>query len=241
MKWLLLRGLGRHIDHWGKFAEDLSNSSDQVLRLNFPGIEKGHQAQSMSIADITDELRAEFLKSRTQGDDWSICAISLGGMVAIDWAHRYPQDFKNIVTINSSATGASKFYQRLRPYAIKTFIELMFEKDIRKREKKILELTTNMIQIDEKRLDWSEEIARKYSLEKKLVLKQLTAAAKFRLPGHLNIPLFVLASKHDRLASSQCSKNIAKHFHAPYIEHPNAGHDLPLDDPQWVLNKLENV
>jgi pimeloyl-ACP methyl ester carboxylesterase len=48
----------------------------------------------------------------------------------------------------------------------------------------------------------------------------------------------VIWSEKDRLVSSHCSQNIAKKFDASCFTHPTAGHDLPLDEPEWLTQIL---
>jgi hypothetical protein len=43
----------------------------------------------------------------------------------------------------------------------------------------------------------------------------------------------------DRLVDPECSRTLARAWQADFIEHPNAGHDLPLDDGAWVAQQIE--
>ena len=52
------------------------------------------------------------------------------------------------------------------------------------------------------------------------------------------VPILLLASLGDRLVSPRCSERIARAWNAPLRMRPDAGHDLPLDDPDWVLGQL---
>jgi hypothetical protein len=38
---------------------------------------------------------------------------------------------------------------------------------------------------------------------------------------------------------SRCSHAIARGWHCALALHPHAGHDLPLDAPQWVLEQVQ--
>jgi len=40
------------------------------------------------------------------------------------------------------------------------------------------------------------------------------------------------------LVKSSASRRIAERWKVPLIEHPQAGHDLSLDDPQWIVDLL---
>ena len=52
------------------------------------------------------------------------------------------------------------------------------------------------------------------------------------------MPLTVLASNGDRLCSPIASRRLAARLGAPLHVHPTAGHDLPLDDPDWVIARM---
>ena len=70
-------------------------------------------------------------------------------------------------------------------------------------------------------------------------LRQLWAASRFTAPAQAPaMPTLLLASTHDSLVSVQCSRTVAQHWHWPLAEHPSAGHDLPLDDADWVLEHM---
>jgi hypothetical protein len=44
----------------------------------------------------------------------------------------------------------------------------------------------------------------------------------------------------DRLAHPTCSGRLAEALAAPLVVHPTAGHELPLDDPDWLLAQLHD-
>ena len=76
-------------------------------------------------------------------------------------------------------------------------------------------------------------------------LRQLVAAARYTAPASPpagGTPpsgrFLLLASRQDRLVSSRCSQAIAKAWQVPLRWHPWAGHDLPLDDGQWVIEQV---
>ena len=117
----------------------------------------------------------------------------------------------------------------------------MITKDARERERKILEITTNLISVDDQKLDEWVEIAESMKLTRLNLIKQLYAASKFKLPKKLQIPYTVLASKADRFVDYTCSEKIARRYNAPIYLHEKAGHDLPTDDPNWVIKILQDI
>ena len=70
-------------------------------------------------------------------------------------------------------------------------------------------------------------------------LRQLLAAARYRSPSERPAtPLLLLGSTNDQLVNIACSRAIAECWSAPLVEHPTAGHDLPLDDASWVATQI---
>ena len=65
-----------------------------------------------------------------------------------------------------------------------------------------------------------------------------TTAIALRIPG-LTHPLHLYVhGEQDRFVSSQCSRALASAWSVPLVLHPAAGHDLPHDDPDWVIARL---
>lgn len=140
MKWLLLRGLMREADHWGDFPKDLETQEgvSEVVCLDLPGV--GTESSRIfipSIKQAVEDLRSRFkihLKDRDD-EEWGILGISLGGMIAMQWVHDYPHDFKKIIVMNSSSKELP-VWKRLTVPSIAVALDCFLEKDIAKREKK---------------------------------------------------------------------------------------------------------
>ncbi len=239
MNWLLLRGLGRHSGFWHKFPKQLEEElSVQTLCLDLPGL-NGEKTSFITIDDIVDEMRSAWLDKKGSGE-WSIMAISLGGMIALNWCSRYPQDFSNVVTINSSDRLESSLFERLTPTAIKYLAKIVMDKNIRGKEKKVLEVTTNLVDINKDLLDYFEMIGKNSGMTVPLVIRQLWAAFRFRAPRKLVTPYLVLTSKGDQFVKYHCSEKLAKKYGARLRVHDTAGHDIPMDDPNWVIEQIKN-
>ena len=122
--WLLLRGWGRSQGHWLDFPELFAKSKNynrEVVCIDLPGM--GSDNQGTSPATIV-EIRKALAKVAEQNDKlkqpFYILGISLGGMVALDWALNEPEKIKGLVVINSSIASESKFYERLKLNNLKT-------------------------------------------------------------------------------------------------------------------------
>jgi len=246
MKWLILRGLVREQKHWGNFPVEFERGLKEkdpeakVYCLDAPGFGTEHARPSpTSISGIVDDFRSRWQRLRSPNDEWCLLAISLGGMIAMDWTSRYPQDFKKAVLINSSVGGLSPIHHRMRPVNYPVIASLFAIRDLAKREEKILSLTTNLTsdQIKEK-----ARIQAQFAkpIRKKDAAAQIFAATRFRPPARIEIPVLVLAAKGDQLVNYSCSEQIAKHFGAQIIYHDTANHDLSTDDPEWISAQVRN-
>ena len=237
MRWLLLRGLTRERRHWARFPEIFESTvGDRTSMVDLPGVgtEAGMRSPT-SIPEIVDDIRHRWPKN---GGPWSLLGISLGGMIAVDWVHRFPSDFDRVVLINSSAGGLSPARHRLRFANLPQLIKSVVDRDLVERELGILGLTTanhakNRILAEE----WAGYL-REAPPKPRVALAQILAAARFRPPQRLPIPALILSSEGDRFTDPSCSRRLAEHFGAELRLHPSAGHDLPLDDPEWVAGQV---
>lgn len=237
--WILLRGLVREARHWDGFTERLAMALQEPARaVDLPG--NGvlwRDASPVSIDGMVEALRHELNETSIPGPH-RVLAISLGGMVAVRWAQRYPAEVERLVLINSSLRGVAPFYQRLRPYQYPRLLAAMLlPLSHERRERLILRMTT-------RQQDDLEAVAQRYAqwqrdapIRKANMVRQLLAAARgFDLPQALpGLPVLVLTSKADRMVSWKCSERIAQRWHWPLRWHTDSGHDLTLDDPEWVL------
>lgn len=236
---VLLRGLLREHRHWGDFPAclQLRLPKHTLITLDIPG--NGSlctQKSPSSITSITESLR-EQIKPHTKTGRIELIAISMGGMVALDWMSRYPAEIAGAVLINTSIRPYSPFYRRLRWRNYGALLSLPWL-SAAEREQLILSLTSNRhgrnAPLLEQWIDWQ----RQKPVMGMNALRQLMAAATFKADQKPESPLLLICSRLDRLVDYRCSAAIAAAWDAPYREHPTAGHDLPLDEPQWLADTI---
>jgi pimeloyl-ACP methyl ester carboxylesterase len=80
--------------------------------------------------------------------------------------------------------------------------------------------------------------ARECPVSRRNALRQLLAAARFSAADKPAVPLLVLAGAADGMVSPRCSQRLAQAWGASFALHPTAGHDLPLDDADWVAREV---
>jgi len=242
--WLLLRGLAREKRHWGIFPALLKEyfPDHNFYPLELPGVGQKVKMSAMSTIDgYADHLREEWLHLKRESDGpWGIIAISMGGMIAMNWCARYQSDMAALVLMNTSGGNLSAPHHRFSPSALKMVIKLFFKENYQERERAILELTTRKADISTELIHEYATYSAEHPIKRKNFLKQIYAAAKFKVPLKINTPLLILAGKHDGLAHYKCSRTLADHFKAKTVLNEEAGHDLPLEDPIWIAEQIDS-
>lgn len=237
MDWLLLRGLAREQRHFGDFPALFARRVPEarVHTLDLPGF--GDQARRPSPTDvdaIVDDLRARVTFVRPHG----ILALSLGGMVALRWAERYPDDVARVVVVNTSSADLSPPWQRFS-LTVGARLPQLLAAAPAGRERAILGITSNRAApanapVAAQWAAWFDEVRP----ARVNVLRQLWAASRCTSPRRVAAPLLVLASRADRLVSWRCSERLAAALGAPLILHDAGGHDLSLDAPDWICDQV---
>jgi pimeloyl-ACP methyl ester carboxylesterase len=238
--WVLLRGLIREQRHWGGFVQQFHQAFPdvQIITLDIPG--NGvlhHQTSPASVHGMVQACRKQLHEQGLKGP-YRVLALSMGAMVAAQWATDYPEEIKSQVFINTSMRPLSPFYHRLRPRNYLRLVRnLVSGAPAEQWESSILKMTTTYPH-PEVLKDW---VAWRVQcpVTPQNALRQLFAAARFRLQAMPpTVPTLVLASTLDRLVSVECSKRLARTLRAEIFQHPVAGHDLPLDDGTWVIERV---
>lgn len=239
MHWILLRGLAREQSHWGKFPQMLADAfpGQQFHPVDLPGTGVHfHDPCPESITAIREKVRDSV---KHIPGPYSLLALSMGGMVALDWAqHAAEGEIQNLVLINSSS-GFSPLWHRIKPVAWPRIVRLLSRRELFDREADILRLSCNRPVSLETIKHWYS-IQRQRPVSYRNALAQLRAAASFELQPERPLPDgLLLASEKDRIVHWKCSKAFEQRWQWTLKVHPSAGHDLPLDDPEWIIRQLD--
>ena len=239
MAWIWLRGLGRETAHWGGLPRRVELATgEKVLPLDLPGMgRKREQSCPLSMSKLVRQLQEETCDL----GPIKIVAHSLGGNVALNWAARDAR-VQQVVLINSSSR-LSFFNKRLRMLPALGLLSCYLSKaSFEEREKKVLATVSNNDQAAAAVTALWAEVARRRPVALRQVVRQLVLAAFSRLPTPnqiLHCSVQVLVSRKDRLVASDCSRKLADYYQCSLVTHPEAGHDLPLDDPDWLLTQIK--
>jgi pimeloyl-ACP methyl ester carboxylesterase len=240
---VLLRGLTRETRHWGGFPALLAQAlpGATVIALDLPGNGALHAQRSAStVAAMATHCRDE-LRRLGVAPPYHLLAMSMGAMLATAWAAAASDEIAAAVLVNTSMRPFSPFTHRLRPSNYATLLRLMLTRtgDL-DRERTVLAMTSHATGRDTQPLlrDWVA-YRRSCPVSPANALRQLWAAARFRAPpANPFARVLLLGSTADALVDVRCTQTLARHWSCASHLHPWAGHDLPLDDPAWVVQRL---
>ncbi|MBC7741695.1 MAG: alpha/beta hydrolase [Bdellovibrionaceae bacterium] len=237
--WVLIRGLTRSRFHWLGFDSLLKNSLGcrQVTCIELPG--NGYffdQNFPLALDDLINQIKSQVDSASLP---IGIIGLSMGGMIAARWAEIFPNEVQALVIINSSMA-FSPFYHRLSPqFYFKLLLTLVCP------SAEIIENTIMNISSNEN-LKWKNRIEELIQFQKnhaitfKNFLRQIKVTRQARIIKKPIEKVLILTSQKDRLVNYRCSLKLAELWKTPLKVHPSAGHDLPLDDSQWVIEQIKN-
>jgi pimeloyl-ACP methyl ester carboxylesterase len=243
--WVLLRGLTREQAHWGDFVPRLQRAQphNAVLCLDLPGAGLLHRQRCpLQVAAMLPAVRAQLpplLAEAGVAGPVRLLGLSMGGMLASAWAQAFPQEVAALVLVNTSLRPYSGVADRLRLANLPTLLRLLLARDPAQAEAAILALTSADPAAHTAVLAQWRAIRQARPVSTPNALRQLLAAARFQHRGPPPaVPTWVLHSAGDALVSPHCSVALAAAWAVPRLFHPSAGHDLPLDAPDWLVQQL---
>ena len=235
--WVLLRGLTREAGHWGDLPQRIAAAYGvPVHPIDLPGNGARWAERSPTRIDaLADAVRAT---ATAQGlaAPVNVLALSLGGMVATNWAARHPQEVARLVLAGTSARNYAPLHWRLRPRAALPLLIAVLRGDDAAIERAVLAATS--AGGDARVLPQWIALRRAHPVSRRNAAAQLLAAARYRAPARLPVPVRLLVGARDALVDPRCSLRLAQAWGADLRTHPDAGHDLPLDAPDWVVAQL---
>lgn len=239
--WVLLRGLVREQRHWEAFPQVLAARlpDARIVMVDLPGNGvRCRERSPLRVRDMVDSLRAD-LAARDISGPFSVLALSLGAMIALEWMSHYPAEVERAVLVNTSLSALNPFWQRLRPQNYGRIVrDVVFHHDPEARERLILDITVNRVSDREVYVRRWVKYAEEQPVSLRNAIAQLVAAGTYRRPAHSpHCPVLVLNGQGDRLVDPRCSERVAAVFGLPLESHPTAGHDVALDAPDWLAER----
>lgn len=238
--WILLRGLMRERRHWGSFPGLLEKALPGacVVAVDLPGNGDLHALRSPThLEDMVWHVRREMARLELP-PPYHVLAMSLGAMVAAAWAEARPEELAGCILINTSFGGLCPLHHRMRPRAWPQLARFLLARSDLERERVVFGLTSRKPASAPEVVEAWTAIGAFRPVRRVNALRQMIAAARFRAPAAPRVPTLLLASAGDGLVDPRCSEAIARHWGCRLAMHPSAGHDLPLDDGEWILRQI---
>jgi pimeloyl-ACP methyl ester carboxylesterase len=240
---ILLRGLTRESAHWGRFPDLLTELIPglRVVPIDLPGNGSANTLRSPSRVDGMARAARQEVHRLGHAPPYHVIAMSLGAMVAVEWAAQDPGELGGCVLINTSLRPFSPWHRRLRPANYATLLRVALGIDSEQwREQAIVRLTTRLTGSPSALAEAWVAIRRERPVSTGNALRQLLAAARYRAPRvPPDVPLLILSSRGDQLVDPDCSRQLAGAWNVSSAEHASAGHDLCLDDGPWVADQVQ--
>lgn len=245
--WVFLRGLVRESAHWDDFPERFAERMAGIRAhlVDLPGNGNHWQLDSpLSVAEMAEFARTEALAEIAESNALPriyLFSISLGSMVAIEWMRRHPDEIAGAVLINTSLRGLSPMHRRLSLQAWPLLACIVACRQTAERERLILQLTSAIGTPDAALIETRVAIHQRHPVRIMNVFRQLWAAAHYRPSQEKpKPPLLLLNSQGDRMVDPSCTVAICRRWGGEMKTHPWAGHDLPLDDPEWTIAAVKD-
>ena len=229
---LLLRGLARSSQYWLGFDEKLARDY-RVITLDFRGTGKSEINISwpFSIGDLAEDC-IEVLDKLSIGSCY-IVGHSLGGMVAASMFAKRPELVEGLMMVNSSIAGP---VPRINPMSLAQLLGARGDAN------KFQSILFDCLSIDtdskSKVVPKWEALWKAEGVSARLVLKQVAAAAAFRLPAILrqsDLRPWVICGRKDRFVPSLNSRYISRKIKAVHYRELDGGHELFLDCENELL------
>lgn len=239
--WVVLRGLGRESGHWGPFLPALESaaSGSEVVALDLPGTgARLHERSPRTMRQIVDRVRGEASSRGLLRAPLLLFGISLGGMVAMEWAARFPEELAAVAIAASSASDVAPALKRFSAVGFLLAATNRFTRDPERRQRRVAWLVSNRRDIRDRIVREWMQIERDRPVSFATIRAQMEAASRWKAPLSLAVRSLFLVGRKDRLVHPDCTRALARRYGAPLVEHPDAGHDLTTDAPDWVVDHL---
>ncbi len=236
-------GLTRESGHWpldtkDKFQKKFPNAN--IVFLDLPGAGKFYQMTApKEISQYIDVIRNNSLEHIENGYPNVILGTSLAGVVIAEWSKQYPDDFQRLILASSSFAKVCGIFGRAKVSIVPRMIEILFTKDLEKKEKRILRVNSNSHdkKKNQGRINRFVQIQKQRPMSRRSIINQTLAGKKYRLDGWSDIPTLLLGSKKDKMVTKSCLLKVGNYMNAEVFMHEYSGHGLPIDALDWLVDK----
>jgi aminoacrylate hydrolase len=233
----MLRGLARNMKHWLGF-DRVAAGNFQVITVDARGL--GGSTRDMKFGDSIEDLADDVIGvlDEVGCEKAHFMGISLGGMVTLAAGIRHPDRTASLTVVNSSIAGSS--VRRLSTPAIKSIFQAatLGPRGYLGLARTLLAPGADVDLCQKVAREWWN-IDQKRQVSTSVVIKQLLAAARFRVREELqrlSVPVLVIFGEGDQFVPVENSHFIASLIPgARLVGLAGGGHEITLDCPDHVL------
>lgn len=240
--WVFIRGLTRGAFHWLGFEKKFKAQFNlkNIFTPDLAGNGSLHtEISNTDIDQAVHQVRNLICETNLKTQKIGLLTISMGGMIGTRWAEMFPDEVSHLVLINSSFASLSPFYRRLRISNYPKLLKTLIQTDAHQMEKFVMRTTSNFEEKWKPHFDDVVQFHQQHPVTAANFFRQLKMAGQTDFQNKPKAEILILTSKNDRLVHFACSQDIAKAWKATIEVHPTAGHDLPLDDSDWVFEMIQ--
>ena len=238
--WIFLRGLVRGSGHWGDFVElfQAKYPQDEVELIDLPGNGlRFAETSPTSVAEFVADLRSRS-QSLAQGKKVHLLGLSLGGMIVTEWHRTHPEEVEKSFLVCTSSARHARLDERFLPSNYPRLMRIARMEKGLQQERGIVDLIANNEERKNFLLPRLSEHSVACPFKVSNLLRQLWAASQYQFPDLPPGEVKLIGAHGDRLVSPQCTLKLAQAWGLQAVMHPWSGHDLPIDDPNWLLQQL---
>ncbi|CAG9294978.1 alpha/beta fold hydrolase [Celerinatantimonas diazotrophica] len=226
---VLIRGLLGENYYWLRFQQILEQTLQRKVVL--VSLREQLSSQTQSCADLVETFRTQ-LYEQTQGYSCHLVSLSLGANVALQWQHQFSDEIKSVTLINPLVIDREhRWHPRLWWILLKILVLSVLTSSQSRRWFKRLSAWPGL---HPELTEMTNSLALRCEPLVKQIKLFMQSGSSFSPKGSLQL----LVSRHDHWVHSSLSYALAAKWQVPLFPHLSAGHDLALDDPRWVCEKL---
>jgi pimeloyl-ACP methyl ester carboxylesterase len=244
--WLLLGPLARECALWGDAPQilvqqlQLVQPRARLFQLDLPGTGRLWRDGSPSqVVALLAQLRQRVQRAGLTGP-FGLIASSWSGCVATEWARQHGQEVGAMVLISPAMRPFTRVLRSVRPGLWSTALAMVLgRRSPVDRDTRLWSAHTTLVRPSPELLTRWRAMRRQHPTKARTGWAHFMAVWRYetsRRRPHQQVLL--LAGKGDGWMDWRVSAAISRAWGAALRVHPEGGHDLLLDDPQWVARSL---
>lgn len=244
--WLLLGPLARGCGLWQGAAPQIVEQLQRVqpqarlFELDLPGTGPQWREPSAShVGQLVEQVRERVQQAGLQGP-FGLIASSWSGCLATEWSRQHPGEVGALVLISPAMRPFTRVLRSVRPGLWSTALALLLgRRSPLERDRRLLRSHTRLRVPSAALLQHWRELRHAHPTRARTGIAHALAVWRYessRRRPHTRVLL--LAGKGDAWMDWRVAAAISRAWGAALRLHPEAGHDLLLDDPQWVARSL---